>query len=282
MPVIPTNSRIVRALTGLHLYHYGISSCSQRVRMVLEEKGLPWTSHLVDLRQEAQFDPQYVAINPNAVVPTLVRDGVVVVESIDIMRYLEVHFPRPVLGPADHAHERDFTQLLAAADEAQSSVKTLSHEFLFRGAGRPLTQQEVEARAVRRMNPESAEFVRLSAARNERWMALVYRHLRAMADATGRLEHRLLADPWLSGRQFGLVDIAWLSTIHRIAMMGWPLDRTPALERWYAQLRCRPSFAKAILEYEPADYAQVAGRYVAERSAQGHGLGQLLAASVGH
>jgi len=52
----------------LELYHAANSVCAQKVRIQLEEKGLPWTNRLMTLRGD-QFDPAYLKLNPNAVVP---------------------------------------------------------------------------------------------------------------------------------------------------------------------------------------------------------------------
>ena len=87
--IIPTNQEVL-SFRGLHLYHYGMSNCSQRVRMVLEEKGLPWTSHHLDLARNEHATPAYQGINPNGVVPTLVHDGKVIIESVDIKRFEQV------------------------------------------------------------------------------------------------------------------------------------------------------------------------------------------------
>ena len=65
----------VKTLHGLHLYHVALSNCSQRVRIALEEKGLPWTSHHLNLAANEHATPEYRTINPNGVVPTLVHDG---------------------------------------------------------------------------------------------------------------------------------------------------------------------------------------------------------------
>ena len=58
----------------LELYHNGMSTCSQKVRLCLAEKGLDWTGHAMDLRAGDQHRPDYLSLNPNGVVPTLV-DG---------------------------------------------------------------------------------------------------------------------------------------------------------------------------------------------------------------
>lgn len=46
--IVPENKEVAK-LKGLHLYHFGLSQCSQRVRICLEEKGLPWVSHHLNL-----------------------------------------------------------------------------------------------------------------------------------------------------------------------------------------------------------------------------------------
>ena len=87
----------------LELYHNAFSSCSQKVRIVLGEKGLEWKGHDIDLAGGGQHDPEYVKLNPNHVVPTLVHEGRVLIESTLINEYLEDAFPEPALRPADPA-----------------------------------------------------------------------------------------------------------------------------------------------------------------------------------
>jgi hypothetical protein len=89
----------LRSLLVLELYHTANSVCAQKVRIQLEEKGLPWVNRLMTLRGD-QFDPAYLKLNPNAVVPTLVHDGFPVIESSVILYYLEECFPEPSLMPA--------------------------------------------------------------------------------------------------------------------------------------------------------------------------------------
>ena len=63
------------------LYHGDSSVCAAKVRLVLARKGIPFTSHLLDLSKGEQHAPAYLALNPHGVVPTLVHDGAVVLES---------------------------------------------------------------------------------------------------------------------------------------------------------------------------------------------------------
>ena len=59
----------------LELYHHGSSVCAAKVRIVLAEKGLQWKGHYLDILKGDQFDPEYMKLNPKAVVPTLVLEG---------------------------------------------------------------------------------------------------------------------------------------------------------------------------------------------------------------
>lgn len=65
----------------LELYHNGSSVCAAKIRIVLAEKNVPWNGHYLDVLVADQFDPEYLKLNPKAVVPTIVHDGNVVIES---------------------------------------------------------------------------------------------------------------------------------------------------------------------------------------------------------
>jgi glutathione S-transferase len=83
----------------LELYHAGLTSCPKKVRHCLHEKGLHYQSRFVDLMRFEHHDPAYLALNPNGVVPTLVHDGAVVIESGVINEYLDEVFPDLPLRP---------------------------------------------------------------------------------------------------------------------------------------------------------------------------------------
>ncbi len=99
----------------LELYHAHPSTCSQKVRLCLSEKGLDYTSRPVNLRANENLSPAYLALNPNGVVPTLVHDGNVILDSSVICEYLDEVFPDPPLGPRDpvgRAHMRKWLRFL--------------------------------------------------------------------------------------------------------------------------------------------------------------------------
>ena len=88
----------IREDNVLELYHNINSVCAQKVRIALKEKGREAKEHLLTLQGD-QNDPAYMKLNPNGVVPTLVHDGNVIVESSLILYYIDDAFPNPPLMP---------------------------------------------------------------------------------------------------------------------------------------------------------------------------------------
>jgi glutathione S-transferase len=84
----------------LELYHNETSTSSQKVRLVLAEKELTWESRHLNLWRGDQHAATYLSLNPKGVVPTLVDDGIVIVESTVIMEYLDDAYPHRPLRPA--------------------------------------------------------------------------------------------------------------------------------------------------------------------------------------
>ncbi len=70
-----------------------------RIRLFLDEKGIPWNDHFIDLRAQKNLTEEYFAIHPQGLVPALVDDGVIVYESADILEYLGREISRAVVYP---------------------------------------------------------------------------------------------------------------------------------------------------------------------------------------
>lgn len=85
----------------MHLYYHPMSGNSRRVRCVALFAGLDLDLTLVDLRAGENRKPEYLAINPNGAVPTLVDGSRVLWESNAIIHYLAALAPSAGLVPAD-------------------------------------------------------------------------------------------------------------------------------------------------------------------------------------
>ena len=99
----------------LTLYNFPQSTCSQKVRLALWEKGLDFEDRIVNHREREHLRPAYLALNPNGVVPTLVHDDNVIIDSSVICEYLDEVFPETSLSmpdPVGRAHMRKWLRYL--------------------------------------------------------------------------------------------------------------------------------------------------------------------------
>ena len=86
----------------LRLYHYDRSTAAQRVRLLIEEKGLEWESIIVDTARGDvdQLPENYHQMNPKGLVPVVEMNGRGIAESTIILEYLEDAFPETSFRPA--------------------------------------------------------------------------------------------------------------------------------------------------------------------------------------
>lgn len=85
----------------LQLHSYWRSSCSFRIRIALNLKGLDYEYKAVNLITGEQSSPEFLKLNPMGYVPVLVDGDVVVSDSFAILMYLEEKYPQHPLLPQD-------------------------------------------------------------------------------------------------------------------------------------------------------------------------------------
>mgnify|MGYP001569988185 FL=1 len=156
-----------------------------------------------------RHEPAYLKLNPNGVVPTLVHDGRVVIESTLIAEYLDEAFPAVSVRPADlvdRAAMRIFASMpdqgLHAACGTISTVAAFRHQFL------ALTPAELKRNIEATPDAARRERKRLGI---EKGMEAphVPDAMRAYDGALARMEARLAhGKAWLMGAQYTLADVA--------------------------------------------------------------------------
>ena len=270
MPLINTQNESVKSYKGLHLYHFWLSSCSQRVRIVLAEKGLDWTSHEIDLEKQEHATAEYQSIHPNGVVPALIHDGQVIIESIDIIDYLDTTFPEPPLRPSSEAALADMHQWMEKADSAQHSIKTLTHEFLFKQHVMP--PHAFEEFAKKHNSEELVEFMRVWSSEEGIPRTEIESDLKLQQDFFIQLDEALNNKDWLVDNMFSLADIAWVSNVRRLDLIHYPLDLHPNLKAWYERFQTKQSYVKGLSEFEVPPALADFNAYGLERAKQGTGV----------
>jgi glutathione S-transferase len=248
MIVNPTNKSVTE-LKGLHLFHADISNCSMRVRMALTEKDLPWTSYHLDLRKKEAVTPEYFGIHPKGLVPTLVHDGVVHIESNEIIEYLDERFPDPPLQPEAPGERQEVRDWLRTATEIHvPAVKTLIYT---RKVGKLLRKNETEDaqyRALQR-DPELLAFHSAATSGSGLPQEKVEAAERRLLDLFGKAESELEQHEWLVGDQFSLADIAWVPLHFTLVGVDFPFERFPRVSAWADAIRERPSFQEGVLKW---------------------------------
>jgi glutathione S-transferase len=245
----------------LTLYHHGSSACAAKVRFALEEKGLEWEGRYVDLMRGEQFAPDYLALNPKAVVPTLVHDARVIPESTVICEYLdEVFRERPIYpdDPWARARVRLWTKAvdeeLHPACSAVTYVVSHRHLLLRNGVGSFeafLAAGGTEGRVAR-----------------ERKWNWIQQGLEAQGAADQvriyvgyieKLNQALAKSDWLVGDSFSMADIAMAPYVNRLAVLAldfiWSGGRLPRVDDWFARVRARPAFDPAFVQWMPESLA---------------------------
>jgi len=233
----------------LELYHGLASTCSKKVRLCLYEKGLEFTSHLLDLQSFEQHSPDYLKLNPNGVVPTLVHDGVPIVESNVIIEFIDDEFPQSPLRPADsHGRARMRWWIQFSENVAYDAVALPTWVKISAPAARALSDEDLKQVLARIPTHE----------RRERWARVardgvpqedIEQCYVQMDRILTQAEQALARGPWLAGETYSLADIAMIPFIDRTHNLRPDLcgpQRYPGVAEWYRRLRARPAFARAF------------------------------------
>lgn len=237
----------------LELYHNALSSCSQKVRLVLAEKGLEFESHVVDLLAGGQHDPDYVKLNPNHVVPTLVHDGRVLIESTLINEYLDDAFPEPAQKPADPAARHAMRLWVKRVDE---KVHPAAGVLTYAIGPRNLLLQRPEAEreaAINAIPDPGRRAARRSVIEHGVKAPEFAGALERFVDLLDDLEAQLEPGAWLSGGAFGLADACVLPYVQRLAHLAMSplIDERKNVADWFARVQARPGYATAVAAWLP-------------------------------
>jgi GST-like protein len=248
MIVTPTNKSVTK-LEGLHLYHADMSNCSMRVRMTLEEKSLAWNSHHLDLRKKEAVTPEYFGIHPKGLVPTLVHDGVVHIESNEIIEYLDETFPDPPLQPQVEEERQEMRDWLRTATEIHvPAVKTLIYTRKIAKVLRKNQVEDAQYRALQR-DPELLAFHAAATSGNGLPKENVNKAEETLMRLFDKVEAELSQHEWLVGDQFSLADISWVPLYFTLIGVDFPFDRYPHVSAWADAIRERPSFQEGVLRW---------------------------------
>jgi glutathione S-transferase len=230
------------------LYHGWRSSASRRVRLCLEEKGLAYESHVIDMAKMEHHSPEFLKINPNGVIPALIHDGRPLYESGTICEYLDELYPDPRLRPANAYDRATMRNWVRHVDERIGNLII----FNWRHHLQQTASQWSDAELAEKMkNIPSKE-------RQEAWLRVARKPYteeeRAAARAKlvellDRMEQTLSKTKWLAGDTYSIADIGVVPFVKRIEEEIAPDEvtkaRHPRVTEWWTAIQARPAFARA-------------------------------------
>ncbi len=232
----------------LTLYNAAHSTCSQKVRICLAEKSLAFEDIRLDLgKAKDHLKPDYLKINPNGVVPTLVDDGNVIIDSSVICEYLDERYPAVRLTPDDlveRARMRAWMRFLEEVPTAAVRVPSFNMGFLPRFEGLDRQKFEAEQSDVRPIRKQFYRRMGTGGFKKED----VEASLEQLGNTCRRMDQALESGPWLPGAQYSLADIIVAPLIDRMADLGFAeiWDPYPHVTDWYARMQTRPAFQQTF------------------------------------
>jgi len=185
---------------------------SIKVPIALEELGLDYALHGINVRKGEQKAPDFVALNPNAKVPVLVDGDLVLTESAAILVYLAEKSGKllPTLG---ETRARVFEQLFFHASGLGPAFGQAG--FFQRQAAEP------QQLAIERFSAEAKRTL-------------------------GVLDGVLARNRFVAGDELTIADIAHFGWLWRREFAGVGFDDAPNIARWYAEVEARPAVQRAI------------------------------------
>jgi glutathione S-transferase len=225
------------------LYNAPQSTCSQRVRFVLNTKQLPYDDVRLNLQAGDQLKPDYLKLNPNGVVPTLDHDGQIVIDSTVITEYLDEVAPERSFTPEDPVKRAHMRALMHYIDEMPAAaVRFPTFNLAFLPGFQKMSREDFVAMAESK--PLRKEFM-LTMGQTGFSRAEMDAALARLRRTWERMDAEIEASggPWLLGKDITLADVAVMPALVRmddLGMADW--QDLPRVATWYDNIRAQPAF----------------------------------------
>lgn len=223
-------------IKGIHLFGSGGSNNYMRTALMLEEKGLDWQNHTVNLLTYEQFSPEYLNLNPQGSIPAMIHDGIAVYGSENILKYLEKIFPSPSLTP--QGKEAEMWKWVEFA--TRTHIEGVVAYLYSKKGGRPMRKDMQEM--YRKHDPEKCRFFL------ERGYHMTEKQVQETENINNAkmqlLDDALKSHDYILGNTVSVADIAWLPDPIFIETVGFNLSPYPNVKKWIKRMQARPSHNK--------------------------------------
>lgn len=233
---------------ALQVYSWEVNSNSGKPLIFLKEKGVEFEFHYVDVLKFEQHQPEYLQLNPDGTVPTVIHDGRVMTESTQALEYLDRVLPGPSFTPQDPLERYRMRWWATHGVSWAASLSVLGwHAFM--------------GPMVRRMGEEALQAVLARIPSKERRIAWATAATATFTEdqlenardgvAAGvqMMERRLRASPYFAGEDYSIADIVIFANAYSLPLMhdyAANEELSPAFMAWIRRVYRRPAIAEAF------------------------------------
>lgn len=237
---------------GIHLFHFSGSACSQKLRIFFNIKNINWNSHVINLIKQEQFSRWFLGINPRGLVPTLVHDGDVHIESNEIMAYLDGVYKNNKLFPIDLIDE--INKDLAFEDSLHHDLRRLTFRYIIPHALGKKNPSTIDAKkqfeGTIQGKPDENKSKEILFWKKHYQNGITDDEIIESANKFKNIyedfDKTLKNQKYLKGDEFTVVDLAWYVSTKRLAMAGIPIEKYKNVQKWFSNLDNDENFKKEI------------------------------------
>ena len=222
--------------------------------MVLAEKEVEWTPNLIASVKFDHFRSDYQALNPHSIVPTLIHDGRVLLQSSVITEYLDEEFPETRLKPEGTADRAVMRQWMYD-EQAYLFPLIITMSFNLMMTLRSKAYGMDQLKKWSKMHPDQTraqDYLKRVSSPMDR---------QAIDVAAGkfswhmeRLEKQISMSrgPWICGKTYSLADISIAPILDRIENLDLlcVLEKSPRVSEWFEKIKSRKAFLTAAPPFE--------------------------------
>ena len=225
-----------------------------KVRFVLSEKKLNWTSHEIRTYKFDHYQPEYQSIHPHSLVPAIKHDGHAIIHSGVIAEYLDEAFPDPPLSPSSALDRAKMREWMREEEEFLFRlIVTMSFNIMMKLRAQAFGLEQLKEWSKRHPDTERANdyLQRVTSPADLDAVAQAEKKLRWHME---RFEAQLKGSggPWVIGELFTLADICLAPILDRVEYLdkAYLWRNLPRVTDWYERVKQRPSFLEAAPSFE--------------------------------
>ena len=237
---------------GINILHFQGSSCSQKLRIFLNEKKIDWKSYHIDLVKGDNFTKWFLGINPRGVVPVLVDDGEVYIESNDIIQHLDKKFQSNFLWP-ENLNEK-IKEFLEEENEIHFDLRNLTMKFvapsfLMKKKDNDIKNFESASNFVEGLEDKEKnmqlEYHKNFIENNGVTEESVLNSISVFKKKLTKIDKKLSENKFIISEYITIVDIAWFVYLRRLETVGFSFKKNyPNLYKWFEELKKNKNFLK--------------------------------------